>query len=160
MLLTAIACAASFSDHQYPAGVLTLCATISVLLVVILGFKHGDRKFERLDIICQTGALIGLALWATFDSPALAIIATITIDLIGCIPTIAHSWQKPYEETSVTYAMSSVAGGLAFLATQEWKITAVAYPIYLFLINMLLAFVILSSPNKKLQGEPAQLKEL
>lgn len=158
-LLTAIACAASFDDHQYPAGFLMLFETAGASLVVVLGFKHGDRKFERLDVVSQIGAVVGLLLWAIFNSPTVAVLATVTIDLLGAIPTIKHSWQKPHEEAWITYALSSVAGGLIVLVAQDWRVTAIAYPFYLLTLNAMLTAIILRSPHRKLKGEPAELRE-
>jgi len=159
-LLTGIAAAASLSDHQYAAGILSLSATFEVGLIVILGLKHGDRKFDKTDIICQAAALVGLALWLVFNSPGIAVLASMVIDFIGCIPTIKHSWQKPHEETWFTFALSSLGGGLALLAVRSWALTAIGYPLYIFVINIFMMLFIVLSPNRKLKGEPAELREL
>ena len=159
-LLTGIACAASFADGQIPAAILMLCASIETALIVVLGFKHGDRKFEKLDIVCQIAALAGLGLWWIFDSPALAVWAAVIIDLIGAVPTIKHSWQKPHEETWITFALAAVGGGLTLLIAGEWKATAVAYPLYILVINVVLAAIILFSPHRRMSGEPKELREL
>jgi len=160
-LLTGIACAASFSDGQVAAGVLMACATVEVLSIVILGFiKRGDHSFERLDIICQAGALVGLVLWLVFNSPAVAVLAAVTIDLVGAIPTFKHSWVKPHEETSITFALSSVGGLLTLLVTESWAVTAVAYPLYIFVVNAVLSAVILLSPHRRASTEPAELRDL
>jgi hypothetical protein len=142
-LLTAIAAMASFADGQYPAAIFSACAALETGLIVVLGLKHGDRKFTRLDIVCQVSALVGVALWLVFDSPAIAVLASIAIDLIGCIPTLVHSWQKPYEETWITFLLMSIGGGLALLVVGSWAVTAVAYPLYIFIINLLLMAVIM-----------------
>jgi hypothetical protein len=142
-LITAIASAASFADRQYPAAILSLCAAIETMAVVILGFKYGDRKFEKIDIICQVGAIVGVVLWLTFNSPAIAVAATVVIDLVGCIPTLIHSWQKPNEETWLTFLLSAAGGGLTLLVVDSWKVTAVAYPLYILLINIIIAVCIL-----------------
>lgn len=159
-LITAIASAASFADHQYPAAILSLCAAIETMIVVVLGLKHGDRKFEMIDIICQLGALVGVVLWLVFDSPAIAVIATVAIDLVGCIPTLIHAWRRPYEETWLTFLLSAVGGGLTLLVAGSWKVTAIAYPIYIFLINLVIAAFILIRLKYAVAGEPAELREL
>jgi len=160
-LLTGIACAATFSDGQTASGILLLCATIEVLLVVVFGLKHGDRKIERLDIICQAAALAGLALWLIFNSPAVAVIATVIIDLIGSIPTIKHSWLRPYEETWITFGLCSLGAACTLLAITEWSVTAVAYPLYIVVVNVVMAMIILLSPRrKKRSGVAAQPREL
>ena len=159
-LITAIAAAASFADGQYPAAILSLCAAIETGLVVVLGLKHGDRKFERIDVICQAGALVGVALWLLLDSPAIAVAASVLIDLIGCIPTVLHSWRRPYEETWLTFLLSGIGGGLTLAVVGSWEVTAVAYPLYILLINLVMAAIILLRLRHGVPGEPAELREL
>lgn len=142
-LITVIAGSASLADGQYPAAILSFCAAFETLLVVVLGWRHGDRKLEWLDIACQAGAIVGLALWLAFDSPAIAVIATVVIDLVGSVPTLAHAWRRPHEETWITFLLSGVGAGLALAVAGDWRITAVAYPLYLLLINVLIAGLIL-----------------
>lgn len=159
-VLTGIACVASFVDGQVPSGILMLAAALETILVVILGLKHGDRTFERLDAYCLAGAAVGLVLWLVFNSPTIAVLASVTIDLIGAIPTIKHSWEKPHEETWITYSLSAAGGGITVLLAESWAATAVAYPIYILLINIIMTFCILGSPHRRLAGEPAQLRDL
>src|SRR5487761_1268878 len=137
-VLTAIASAASFADHQYASAILTLCATI------------------------ETGAIValGLVLWLIFNSPAIAVAASVAVDLVGALPTIRHTWQKPYEETLLAFLLASVGGLCTVLAAQDYRITAVAYPIYIVLCNTLLTSIILARHKYAQPGEPAELREL
>jgi hypothetical protein len=141
-LLTAIASAASFSDRQYASAILTLLASMETLTVVILGWRYGDRKFAPFDIGCQIAAIIGLMLWLVFNSPAIAIIASICIDIIATLPTLKHSWEKPHEETAITFLLGSVAAVFTVMAANSHKITAVAFPAYLVVGNLLIAAII------------------
>ena len=110
--------------------------------------------------MCQVGALAGLVLWLVFNSPSVAVIATVTIDAIGVIPTFKHSWLKPHEETWSTFALSSLGGFCTVLAVDQWVVTAVAYPLYIVIANLFLAVVIFWSPHRPLKGEPAELRQL
>jgi hypothetical protein len=159
-LLTGIAFAASWADKQYPSAILMLAATIETLIIVILGLRFGNRRLEPFDIVCQFGAIVGLVLWLLLDSPAIAVAATVAIDLIGALPTIKHAWQKPSEETALTFFMACIGGLCTVLIAGDWKITAVAYPLYITLCNALLVVVILGRNRKFLQGEPAELRKL
>ncbi len=159
-LLTGIACAASFADRQIASGILMLCATFEVLMVVILGLKHGDRKFERLDIMCQVAALVGLLLWWVFDSPTVAVLAAVAIDAIGAIPTFKHSWQRPHEETWITYALSGLGAVCTLLVVTSWQVTAIAYPLYIVVVNIALAVLILLSPHRKVGAKPSNIRSL
>lgn len=142
-LLTGIASAAAFSEHQYPTAFLLLSSFLGTLLIVIFGWKHGDRKIDRLDIVCLIGALVGIILWAVFNSPAIAVLVTITIDLVGGIPTLVHSWKKPGEESWATFLLSFLGAAFTLFVIKDWQITAFAFPLYLVSVNMWFAMVII-----------------
>ena len=91
-LLAGISAAASYAAHQYPAAILSTFGAIECLIIVFLGFKHGDKHLELFDIGCQIGALTGLILWWIYNSPAIAIVAAILIDFIAGLPTLRHAW--------------------------------------------------------------------
>jgi hypothetical protein len=143
-ILTAISAAASFSDHQYAAGILSLSASVECFTVVILGLKYGEKEFTAFDIACQIGALVGLLLWYLFNSPAIAIIASIIIDLIASLPTIKHAWDKPAEETWITFALSGTGAMFTVFAATSTKITALANPIYLVIINFTITAILIT----------------
>lgn len=147
-LLTGISAAASLSDKQYAAFVLSLSASIECIAVVLLGLKYGDKDYSRLDIGCFAGAIIGLLLWYIFDSPSIAILAGIIIDLVGAVPTISHAWIDPFEETWMTFAMSAIGAVFAVLAATTVRVTSLANPIYIVIINMILTSVIITRQRK------------
>jgi len=147
-LLTGIASAASFSDHQYASAILTLFGCLETLTIVILGLRYGDRKFEAFDLFCQVGALVGIILWVVFNSPSIAIIATITIDFIATLPTLKHSWVKPGEETAITFFLGSLAAVFTLMAAKDHMITAIAFPIYLVVTNFLISAIIYGRGNR------------
>ncbi len=160
-VLTGIASAASFVDHQYASGILTLCASIETFAIVVLGLlKSADRSLEKLDVYCLAGSIVGLLLWLVFNSPAIAVIASVTIDLIGAIPTIKHIWHKPYEETWSTFLLAAIGGACTVFAATDTRVTALAYPIYIALINALFAAIILIRFKYARPGEPAELRDL
>jgi hypothetical protein len=158
-VLTGIACAASFVDGKIPSAALMLALTLETSLIVILGFKHGDRKLERLDMYCLVGAAVGLVLWLVFNSPTIAVLASILIDIVGAIPTVKHSWEKPHEETWVTFAITALGGAITVVIAGEMTATAIAYPIYIFLLYVVLTICVLASPRRKLASEPIELSE-
>jgi hypothetical protein len=148
-IVTGISGTASFVDGQYPAAILLLFATLQALSIVIFGWTRGVKKLERLDIVCLVGALVGIVLWQLFDSPAIAVIATIIIDLVGGIPTFVHSWKKPREETWVTFMLMAMGGICTLVVVTDWRVTAFAYPLYLVLLNLSYVTIILGRRSVK-----------
>ncbi|HEY8999321.1 MAG TPA: hypothetical protein VIM53_03305 [Candidatus Saccharimonadales bacterium] len=159
-LLTVIGCAATIADHDWASSVLLAAASLVTLSVVVFGLRYGDRKFERFDLVCQAAALLGITLWFVFNSPLIAVLASITIDAVGAAPSLLHCWQKPHEETAITFACGSVGALATLVAAHPFRLTAIAYPIYLVLMNGSFAAVIATRRKYAVAGEPAELREL
>lgn len=159
-LLSGITAAAAFSDKQYPTFVMTAVGATLALVIAILGWRYGDRKSGRLDTACLAGALVGIGLWYQFDSPALAVIAVVIIDIIGSIPTVLHAWQKPHEETWSTFVMWSVSAVFTLLAIRQWQITSYLAPVYYIFMNTVIVLVILIRHKHSVKGKPGALYEV
>ncbi|OVE79459.1 hypothetical protein BVY00_00395 [bacterium G20] len=129
-LLAAITGAASLSDKQYASAILSLWVVIVTWTVVALGLRYGDKSFKLLDGVTLAASFIGLLLWWIFNSPAIAIIASLTIDLVASIPTYVHSWTRPNEETTSAYFLGMLASIFTLLAAKEVSVTAIAVPVY------------------------------
>jgi hypothetical protein len=142
-MLTGIATAAAFADKQYPSAILTLSATIETALVVLLALRSGDRRFERFDIFCQIGAIAGLILWILFNSPLIALVATVSIDFIAGLPTWKHAWLRPYEETLSTYLLSGFGAVCALLAIKEHSVSGLIYPVFITFSAFIISFEII-----------------
>lgn len=142
-VITGISALASLSDHQYATAFLLFSASVETMIVVILGFKKGDRKFDKLDITCFSLAMIGVILWQVFDSPEIAVIMTVLADFTGGLPSLVHSWKKPNEETAITYFLSGLGAVCTLFIITNWDITASAYPIFLVTINIAFTSVII-----------------
>ncbi len=144
-LLTGLAAAAAFSDHQIGGGIFALLGALSCASVVVAGLSYGDRSFATLDIICMAGVAVGLALWMLLSDPAIGVWAAVAIDFVGLVPTIKHAWKAPQEETPVTYALVGVGGALtvvAVLTSQVVTVTSLGYPLYAGVSLGLLAIMI------------------
>lgn len=134
-VLTGIGCIASIADGQIPSAVLTGVMTLQTgTICVLLLLKGASRTLETFDRWCLAGAMVGLLLWPIFNSPTVTIVAMITIDLIGALPTLKHAWQKPHEEKGITFLLTGIAGFIALCVAGSWEVSAVAYPAYLLLL--------------------------
>jgi|GEM_PF-351836 len=152
--LTGIGSAAAFAQHQIPAAIYGLLCSIECLAIVVLGFRHGERKLERLELICLIGAFAGLVVLVLLRSSNLAIIITIATDFVGGVPTIKHAWIRPAEETTLTYILNALGSGVTLMIANFHVFSAVGYPLYLFLFDATIAGAILTSPHRlKSQSE-------
>ncbi len=155
-LLTAVGGAASASVGDYPSAAFSFIGTVVTSAVVLAGLRYGDRALGRLDLVCVALVIVGFGLWLLLDVPGIAVGAACVIDFIGLVPTLAHAWRRPQEETAVTYALIAAGGGAATAAAWgTWTVTAVAYPLYV-LASMAVcwAIVVLRSARLRRSAEP------
>jgi hypothetical protein len=149
-LLTGIATAAQISAHEYVAAIFTGSATIETTAVVVFGLRHGFVKYSRFDVVCQLAAIVGIILWQIYNSPALAVIASVTIDFIGALPTIRHSWLKPHEETWSAFALAALGAVFGILALSTYNWVSLPYAVYIVGANLLIvSIIILRTRNMK-----------
>ncbi len=142
-VLTGIGAAALYASNEFNAALLLTGDFIATFAVVIVGLKYGTAKLDRFDFVCLIGAVVGLILWLVFNSPLIAIIATIVIDFIGTVPTVRHSYHNPEEETWITFALGVVATIFTLLSLPNYTFSAWVYPAYLLFSNGLLFVTIL-----------------
>ncbi len=150
-LLTGIATAAEIAAHEYATAIFTSAAVLETGIIVVLGLKYGYVKYTTFDVVCQIGAIVGIILWQLFNSPAIGVVASVTIDFIGALPTIRHSWLKPGEETWSAYALAGLGGALAIAALNNHNWTSLTYAIYIVLVNAVLTFILVSRGKAKVE---------
>lgn len=101
----------------------------------ILAFFQGERKITISDWVALSGAVIGLTLWQLTSNPLLAIIFVSIADALAFIPSFRKAYYKPYEETAITWLVSSFKFILALIATETYGLTTVLYPLSLVITN-------------------------
>jgi len=142
-LLSGIVLAAQIADGEYRAAVFSAGLTIATGMIVILGLWHGYVKYTEFDVVCQMLAVLGIVLWQVFDDPLIALYVSIVVDFIGLVPTLRHSWQKPYEETWQTFAIGAFAPVFGLIGLDALTQINISYPIYVLMADVALTVTIL-----------------
>ncbi len=141
-LLTVIGTLAAISDGAYTTAILSGAATIATATIVVLGLRDGIKHYTLFDALCQLAAFGGLALWYFTHMPELAMAIVVLIDIIACMPTIRHAWQKPHEEGWFPFASSSFCAFLTLFTITQFTFVALAYPIWLTVGNVFITWII------------------
>jgi hypothetical protein len=155
-VLIGIGTAALYASGEINSALFLTGDTLATFAVVLVGLKYGIAKLDRFDLICMIGAIVGLILWLVFNSPIIAILATILIDFIGTIPTVRHSYLHPEEETYITFALGIVATIFTLFSLHEYSFSAWIYPAYLLFSNGLLVVTIVWGQRRiaKMKAKP------
>jgi hypothetical protein len=118
---------------------LTASQTIEVGIIFLLSIRYGVGGLAKRDIVALFVAAIGLFFWGITKEAAIAILFVIFVDSAGSILTMIKSYEDPGSETMVTWILSSTSGLFGAFAVGSWNIVLLSYPLYIFIINYLIA---------------------
>jgi len=129
--------------------------TCLVTLIFILSLRHGEKDITRSDLIVLIVALVAICIWWLLDNPLIAILMVSAIDVVGYIPSIRKSYQKPWTENASSWGAWAIAGIFAILALESYNLLTLSYLIAIstansaFLIFLLIRRRSLSKINNK-----------
>lgn len=129
---------AGLSDGFDALLVVTLATGLSPLLVFLIAITKTPKslRFNRLNVTCFLIAISGIGLWSVTDHPLLAIWLAIAADIVSALPTLAKIIKHPYSEYMPTYIISAFGMVLAIVAGDTLNPLALAFPVYVLLINL------------------------
>jgi hypothetical protein len=134
-LINAINMAAAFDTGAWQTGIYSLGGVLATGVIVVLGLRHGVKKYTKFDVICQAIALLGIPIWLLTKHAELAVLIVLLVDFFGGLPTLRHAWKAPHEETWQTFGYSAVAGILLLASLTDYSLIAVTMPLYIFLFD-------------------------
>jgi hypothetical protein len=128
-LLTAIAFAAQLSDGAGPGSWIT-GATAMVSLAVSVGAWRQSRLSNVLpaDWYFFLAALAAIPLWLLTKTPLYSVMVVTVIDALAYVPTFRKSWQRPEQESVVTFTLGSIKFLLGIAALPEQTLISSLYP--------------------------------
>lgn len=144
---------AGLSDGFDVLLVVTLATGLSPLLVFLIAITKNPQslQFNKLNVSCFLIAIAGIGLWAISDHPLLAIGLAVIADIVSALPTLAKIIRQPHSEYVPTYATSAISMMVAILATDTLSPLALAFPVYVLLINlMIVGLIILVRAKRRL----------
>jgi hypothetical protein len=141
--VTAIAFALQVSGGAGVGAWITFAVVFVSFIIFILGLRHGKKDITKSDTVFLFLSLVALVLWLLAKQPVLSVILVATIDMLGFVPTIRKSWNKPYSETLFTYEINSFRHGLSLFALQQYSIVTWLYPASWTLANILFSIMLI-----------------
>jgi len=128
----------------------TLVIGLTPFLVFFASFmnKKSSWKITKLDISCGVISILGLILWLSTGVGNIAIFFSILADLMAGLPTVVKSYYNPESENYLVYLATMIASGIILLTIKEWNFATYAFPVYIFLINILIVIALKSQFGK------------
>lgn len=121
-------------------------ATAGSGIIATLAFVRGTSGWKALDIVCVTGAVIGLLLWTFSGDATLSIFLNISVMFIGCIPTFVSAWKNPLHENKVTWLIQLVSCVLQVIAIPSWTLAGASQPIGFLLMESIMVYLVWVRP--------------
>jgi hypothetical protein len=125
---------------------LLIAQVISQFVITVYAFRYSQGRWQRLDRICLAGAGLSLVLWWCSGSPLVALLMNTTMDLLGAIPTISKIYHDPNSEDLRFWVMSFTATVLNLLAIENFSLSFIVFPLYLFGLNLAI-LILLTRPK-------------
>ena len=132
-----IATVAGFVSGVTWAALPVFISGFGPLLVFLSSFTNTSAywKLEKFDYLCGILSLLALILWFITKNPNIAIVLAILSDAAAAIPTLTKAWRYTNTETYMPFIGGFFSAATGFFAIHEWIFAALAFPIYLLLIN-------------------------
>jgi hypothetical protein len=149
---------AFFAEIKQGIGILSLMTFVVAfepLVVFLTSFvnKKSVWKITRFDIVCGAFSVIGLVLWYITKVPNTAIVFCIAADGFASVPTITKSYSYPETENIWPYLATAINAGITLLTIDIWNFANYSFPVYIFIVSMILFVVIQSRSRKIIRSE-------
>lgn len=142
-LLTGIVYGLQVSSGAGVGSWVTLAVTIIGFVVFLLGMHKGEKDITKSDTVFFILSLVALFLWLIAKQPILSVILVSLVDMLGFVPTIRKSWDKPFSETLFTYELGAFRHGLSILALEQYSLVTWLYPVSWALANAFFSLMLI-----------------
>ena len=143
MLLSIVVTASSFASGAFNTLWVPLCGVIGQGAIACLAIKYGKGNWSKFDLVCLFFVGLGLAFWWHFNSPIMALVMAIAVDLVGVLPTFKKSYKDPESENLLTWVLYLVSSVFLILSVETWTWSIGMFPIYLFGVNFVIVLLLL-----------------
>jgi hypothetical protein len=140
-----IAFFAALSEGVGKQALLSFIVGFNPLMIFLASFvnKKAYWKLDKFDYYCGFFAILAIVVWALSGSGILAIIFSIIADLSAGLPIFKKAFTHPLSEAYVVFLFGIVNSLLVLLTIDTWSFATYAFPLYIFIFNVLLVSVII-----------------
>lgn len=150
-----IAFAAEIKQGVGLQSLMTFTVGFIPLCVFIASFFNNKSEWElkKFDLFCGALSLIGFLLWWITKVGNIAIIFSIIADGTAATPTVIKSYLAPETEDYKVYFASTINAGITLLTIKVWNFAHYGFPLYIFVLCLLLTILIKFQAGKLISGK-------
>lgn len=126
--------------------------------VLVYAIFRGDHHVTTFDRMTFAGSILALILYILTKNAIAAVILIAAVDALGFVPTFRKSFMKPWDEPTLTYALSGISFMFAIAALTIYGFETVFYAAVLVVAN--LTFVAFALIRRSLLRNTAQIRNI
>lgn len=104
-------------------------------LIFIAALYYGEHTLTITDWLSLLAAFFGLGLWTIHDQPPMSLVLISAVGVIGFIPTVRKSMNKPHQETVSAYIFITLKYVFAIAALERFSFITLVFPATLGIMN-------------------------
>lgn len=144
-----------------------LAYVVGPFLIALLSIKQGEgTSWSRIDQWCFAGAVASMLVWLglRFALPSgsflnehaelVTLLINMGMDTLGLYPTLEKAWRRPKFEDTPAWTLEALSSVLNIFAAKPWIFSIYIYPIYLAVVNCLIAALLVRA--KLLQTQQSE----
>lgn len=146
----------SYELGSMPTIMLSLAFAITQLIVIVLAFRYGFARMDRVEAFYFGVSMLSLMFWIIArHSPELALALNMTdrglaifllttntlIDAMGATAIFTKLYKHPGTEDKLAWLLGGLSGFFAIIAVGAWSFEDMVYPIYLLISNIAIWFL-------------------
>ena len=124
-------------------AVALIIGTAFCFLIFLLSFKYGTRNITKGDTVVLIAALSAIVVWWQLESPLLAVFMVSVIDVLGYIPSFRKTFEEPWTEPPIPWAVFSFSNVFTILALNEYNLLTLTYIVAITSANIALLTICL-----------------
>lgn len=115
-------------------------------IVMLLSIKYGVPGWTKLDKLCLSGAVLGLALWAISRNPMVGMATSLSVTFLGSFPTFVSAWEDYHRESRLSWTIFFLSCCLAVLAIPKFDMANATQPLTFFAIESTMMVILFVRP--------------
>lgn len=124
----------------WPIGI---SGVITLYVAFLAYLRRGDITVTNADWMFFVTAILSLPLWYITSDPLWAVILLTIVELLGFFPTIIKSYNHPFHESLLFFALVIIRNIMAIIALENYSVTTILFPLAVALSCVLLILIII-----------------
>lgn len=126
---------------------LFIAAVVATGAIFLASIKNGVGGHSKSDVFALVASLFGIALWVTFDSPLMSILANLFVGIVSIQPTFAKARKNPESETRISWLLATISALMVTVSVGEINFEQQILPFSAAILQGYMVYLLYFRPN-------------